>query len=268
MNNLKVKQHQPWLTHDGVELPVATLKIVSRSWDASTWEAYLNWFESGRRESLIHPQIYGRICSGLTEGVLGLLGQSGSRGGQALCERVLKTLPKAHAKVLRLAFLEGRTEAEIAFALNRSRGRVHQIKNRAIQRLKLDRNGDPLCTRRFMKGEISGPLEASPWLFSFGKPLKEHRNYRPGNHRLEFARIRQTSVRKALTELSDMEQRIIYLRHWCELPLAKVGQLLATGVNVVDQIEAASISKVKRRALELESLKTQKKFVTKRRRIQ
>ena len=50
---MKTKLDRPWLTASQVEIPLAELKEISKTWDEQIWNDYLNWFQSGCSEKLI-----------------------------------------------------------------------------------------------------------------------------------------------------------------------------------------------------------------------
>ena len=253
MKTKKKKHFRPWLTPTGVEIPTAELRIISASWDRVMWNAYLDWYANSRREALIHPTIYDWICEEHSESLFEQLAQDSSQENRELCERELSSLPPLEAAVLRKYFLDGRTEVEIAFDLNRSQTGISKIKNRALSRLKRGNSGDEVLSCRFMRGEscLSDP-EPLLWDGPLLSPLKENRQYDPDNHKAEFEQIKTFSIRAALLGLTDTAQKILYLHHWCDFSISQIARRLDRGVNVTAQIESASISKVERAALEFE----------------
>jgi DNA-directed RNA polymerase specialized sigma subunit len=255
MKQLKKKYHRPWLNATGVEIPTADLKPIVRDWSASTWEAYLKWYEHGRKDALVSPEAYAILGDEQTESIFEQFAQNSSQEVRRLCEQVLSLLPDIEALVLRRYFLEGRTEVEIAFEQKRSQTGVNLIKNRALSRLKRGNSGDGMFARRFMKGdEFSGVAdEPSIWDEPLAEKIKEARRYDPENHNAEFEAIKSSCVREALKELPELARRILYLRYWCDLSVNQTARILKRGVNVVEQIEFTSISKVKRGALAFET---------------
>ncbi len=249
MKKLKRNKNQPWLTPTGVEIPTHELRHICRTWDGVTWEAYLSWFESACHEKLVLTGIFDKICEEQTESIFEQFQQEGGSERRALCEQVLSHLPPMEAEVLRQYFLEGRTEIEIGFALSRSQTGISLIKIRALSRLKRGNQGDGMLARQYMKGESSS-IEEEPrlWDHELENPLKESRKYNPENHRAEFEQIKTSSVRVALLELSELAQRILYLRFWCDRSLRETARILGLGANVIADIESASVTKLKRNA--------------------
>lgn len=255
MKRLKKKYHRPWLNASGVEISTADLKPKVQSWSAKTWEEYLKWYQSPGHERLITPAIYDLICDTQTETIFEEFAQNSSQEIKRLCEQVLSLLPSIEALVLRRYFLEGRTEVEIAFELKRSQTGINLIKNRALSRLKRGNPGDGMFARQFMRGENSAYLAEEPsiWDEPMAEPIKEARYYDPENHQAEFEAIKSSCVRVALMALPEEARRILYLRYWCGMSVNQTARNLKRGVNVIEQIESASISKVKRNALDFET---------------
>ncbi len=250
----KKKYDRPWLTPTGVEIPSYQLRRISKSWNITTWGSYLDWFGTGRNAALITPDAYDRLCEKRIESIFEEFAQNDSQENRTLCEQFLAKLPPLEAEVLRRVFLAGNTEVEIAFALKRSQPGINLIKNRALSRLKRGNSGESVIARRFMRGEdsFSESEEPSIWNHSFTQPIKEARAYGPKNHKAEFKALSPTCLRVALQALSESAQRILYLRHWCDFSVKATSRALGIAMNNVEQIESASISKVKRSALEFE----------------
>ena len=251
----KKKYYRPWLTPTGVEIPTADLRVIVQAWTPPLWESYLKWFETGGRESLLPPMAYVAVADEQAETIFAQFAQDCSQDNLRLCERVLALLPALEAGVLRKYFLEGRTEVEIAFELKRSQTGINLIKNRALLRLKRENSGDGMFARPLVKDEISSSLTEEPsiWDEPTGTNIKEARNYDPENHEAEFQALKFESLRVALFELSESARRILYLRYWCDKSVSQTARILKRGVNVIDQIESASISKVKRSVLVFET---------------
>ena len=251
----KRKHQQPWLTPTGVEIPTLELRSISRTWSPAMWEAYLAWYETAQSEALFDLGIDQSISNDLTKSIFEKFNQEASQENRDLCEQTLASLPTPEAEVLRLYFLEGRTEVEIGFKLKRSQTGVSLIKNRALSRLKRGNSGDRMLAFQYMRGERSfAPTEeVAIWEKPFQYPLKEARAYDPNNHRDEIEQLKNSSIKYALLELSEKSQRILYLRYWCDLSVNLVAQLIGCGANTVEDIESASISKVKRSALAFET---------------
>lgn len=253
MKRKKKKIFRPWLTPTGVEIRTEDLKVISTSWGQAMWQAYLKWFESGRKESLIGPDAYQITSDEQVESIFEQYRREPTAKIQSQCNQMLVLLPKVEAEVLRLYFMEGRTEAEIGFFTRRSQTGINLIKNRALSRLKRGNSGDGMFARRFMRDEKPDSQPEEPSVWQLEHPVKEDRPYDPDNHRHEFEQLKTASVRQALLEQTETAQRILYLRYWCDFSHREIARRLGRGMNVVQDIEDAAVSRVKRRFLHLET---------------
>ncbi len=77
--------------------------------------------------------------------------------------------------------------------------------------------------------------------------------YDPKNHKEEFENIQRTALRQALQELSERQQRIIYLRFWCDYSVNDIASELGLGVNFIEEVCQATISKLKRKIIQIET---------------
>lgn len=251
---MKSQRSKPWLTSTGVEIPTEQLRQICKTWNQETWEEYLNWYESPRIENLIPQEIYDDLteCEHLT--VFEKAGQSVSEDDRRLCNRLLTTLPIREAKILRLTFLEGRTVREIAALERIPKSSVHDLKNRALLRLRRGHHGDGSDTCRFMRGECSADENSSESVWDRSSPysIKEARVYDPAEQNEALEEIQHPSLKVAIRELSERQKRIIYMRFWCDFSVNEIASDLKCGVNLVDQLLDATISGLKRKVLAME----------------
>ncbi len=252
---MRVNPIKPWLTSTGVEIPIGQLQKISRQWNATTWEQYLKWYESALRLRLLTPVIYDQICSEEIETIFEQFAHDTSSEKRILCEHLLSTLPAHERVVLRLHFIDGRTDFEIAAITRRSRSGVNLIKHRALSRLRRGHDGDEIAAREFMKGEISEnvEMESSIWNMSLSYPVKEDRVYDPNAQKAELEKIRSYPLKKALSELSERQQRIVYLYFWCDFSINQIAREMRCGVNLVDQVFEAALSALKRKIMQIEN---------------
>lgn len=255
MKAQKKKLDRPWLTPTGVERETHELKALVKGWDEATWQSYLNWYEGKRREGIVAPGAFSAICETQEFTIFELFSQNPNEESLKECTRLLGQLPEPEREVLRLKFIEGQTEVQIGFALRRSRSGINLIKTRALSRLKMQNPGDAVAARRFMRGS-DDLIEENPesiWDEPSLYPIREKRNYISKRFQEEIAAIQFTSVREALLDLPEMARKILFFRYWCEFSVNQTARLLKCGVNVIAQIEEASITKVKRGALVFET---------------
>lgn len=256
---MEIKKKAPWLTNEGKEISTRKLKRIARHWGPRTWGQYLDWYETPRQESLVASGFYKKKCELQTESIFEQFAQSASDANRETCESMLNKLAPADAQVLRLAYFEGRTQRQIAATLDLSQPGVYQAKKRALEQLRKVEGKAKVITRRYMKGKISSSSqeEDSIWDKVWDKPpFQPARN--PGRydaklHKEEIAKIQRDSVRLALQGLQEDEQRMLYLRHWCCRSINQIARELGMGVNVVDQILGASLNRVKRKIIFLET---------------
>ena len=246
---------RPWLTPTGVEIATIELRSLVKSWDLATWESYLKWYDGPSNESTISQKAFTAICEHQEFSVFELFSQNPSEESLKECTRLLHQLPEIEREVLRLKFMEGRTEVEIGFELRRSRSGINLIKTRALSRLKKHNPGDAVAAGPYMRGEVDSSDQnfESIWDEPSLYPIREKRNYITKRHQEEIAAIRFSSVREALLDLPEIGRKILFLRYWCDFSVNQTARLLQCGQNVVEQIEKASISKVKRGALSFET---------------
>lgn len=248
---MKQRKSRPWLTSTGVEISTEELKRICKSWDEATWEAYLKWYESALCARLVLPGIYDSICEEMTSSVFEVADQNSDPRKKILCEELLRTLPKSESKVLREIYFGGKTERQVAAVEGKGKTTVHKLKIKGIERLRWGQDGEKGTTREYVKG-LSSATESnnqSIWDQPLSFPIREDRVYDPSQHKQEFAKINHTALRKALTELSEREQRILYLRFWCDFSASEIARELKSGINLVEQVIDALISKLKRKVV-------------------
>ena len=248
------KNQRPWLTSTGIEVPATDLKAISKTWSNETWEAYLKWFTSARVEARVSPEEFDDFADRETETVFETFCASSSSTDRLACEKILSTLPHAEAHVLRLIFFEGKTEREIAIAINRSQPAVHQIKRRAFSRIRRGLYGDEVITRPLLRGECSDvvPNDESLWARTSELFSKEEKIHDPSGQQEAFANIQSKTLKDAIHELSERQKQIIYLRFWCDFSLNEIAREMRGGVNLIEQVLEAAISKTKRTILRIE----------------
>ncbi len=246
---------RPWLTPDGVERSTFELKRISRDWDPKTWEDYLTWFESALRPKLITPWIYEKIGDEQSESVFEKFDQNNDPRIREKCETLLSSIPANEAQVLRHIFFDGFTERHIAGLLKISKSGAHQLKQRAITRLRQGNDGDGMGTRQFMRGESEIPcvLGQSIWTNATTFKIREAQIYDPNNRDLEFEKLPSSALRIALSELTPLARDVLYLRYWCDLAVVQIARRLKTSGYVIEQVSGAAVFKLKRLFIEIET---------------
>ena len=99
MKQEKKKYHRPWLNATGVEIPTPELRAVTQKWSACTWEAYLNWYDYGRKDSLVTPELFAIIGDEQTESIFEQFAQNSSQEVRRLCgERASENIQNGHSR--------------------------------------------------------------------------------------------------------------------------------------------------------------------------
>ncbi|MBX3039562.1 MAG: sigma-70 family RNA polymerase sigma factor [Bdellovibrionaceae bacterium] len=247
---MRTKKPRPWLTPTGVEIPTAELKEICTSWDQATWESYLNWYQSPRRDALVCPAVYEKKTEDMTGSIFQQLDHNTDPGKRNQCEQLLQSIPVGEANVLRHVFFDGRTVREIAAIEKTAKSTVHDLKNRALLRLRRGQDGENPDTRRLMRGVDSDESNIqSFWAQPLSFSIREDKVYDPSQYKEEFAKISHSGLKMAMGELSDREQRILYLRFWCDYSVSEIARELRSGVNLIEQVIEAAISKLKRKVV-------------------
>lgn len=252
---MRTKKPRPWLTSTGVEISTAELKEICKSWDQATWESYLGWYESARRDALVAPGVYQKRTEEMTESIFQQFDQNTDPKKRAHCEELLSSIPADEAQVIRLTYFDGKTEREIAAEKRKGKTTVHKLKIKGIERLRRGHDGEKGTTRRFMRGVDSeaDPNIQSIWAHPLSFSIREDRVYDPSQYKEEFAKINHSGLKVAVAELSDREQRILYLRFWCDYSISEIARELRSGVNLIEQVIDAAISKLKRKVVRHET---------------
>lgn len=248
-------ESRPWLTYDGVQRPESQIRVLSSHWSPETWLDYLEWFEASRRESILPPDMYDSLREEQNQSIFEQFDHDLNQANQDRCESLLSELKPRAASVLRQIFFEGQTERQIAAGLNMTGAGVHQIKTRALSRLKKRHDGESVSTRRLMRGASDDVVTSGEAISACAssKQLKEARVYDPSAQIEEFKNIEHAALKQALSKLTETQQRVIYLHFWCDLSPAEIARDVRCGVNLTEQVLDAAVSRLKRMVVETES---------------
>lgn len=243
----KQRKYQPWLTPSGVERPLEELKQLSKTWEQKTWNEYLHWLESGRKDKLISSDFYLSQCETLEKSIFEEFGYQNYLADQNLCEQLLSKLAKSEAQVLKLIYLEGKTQKEIAALFRRSDRRISQIKLNALAALKWVLLGERLESQRIVEGDQSynSKPEDSIWFKKLRSTIKEDRSYHCDSYFNELLNHPNPILKDIFKQLSERQLKIIYLKYFCGKNTSEVARSLSIGLNVVEQISDATVFKIK-----------------------
>jgi DNA-directed RNA polymerase specialized sigma24 family protein len=247
------KRKSPWLKSTGEVLKDADLMQVSRSWDQKTWEAYLNWFQGRRQETLIYSQGYDPVLTEQAPDKDDGPEPSAEPDAMSHAEALLREMPEVDAAILRLSFIEGMTDARISRELHRSRSAITRRKNKALFVLSRGQHGERCTTRRIMKGAVSMDFEepcSSIWDESHPQPIRDDRTYDPELWQEELGALKHPYLKCALTRLSEDAQRILYLRYFCGFPIRKIARIMGMASYPLDAICDAAVTRLKSFALD------------------
>ena len=223
------------------------VKEISKSWDQSTWEAYLKWLDIGFRELLVRPETFEKLGSRQQKTIFEIYGYESCPEMQSLCDHLLQILTPEQQQILRKVYFDGKTVREIAFELNRSPSFVSKNKFKALSRLKVHKSAGLGNAQRTMRGARSfgQAVNNSTWETKQIGPLKKKRMYRPENCDKELLNHPVDETKNFFRVCTPHARRYIYLRYWCGFSINQIARKCSVGVNTVDQIIEATILKLK-----------------------
>ncbi len=244
---MRKKLNRPWLTASGVERPTTELKEISKLWDQQTWDEYLNWFETGRKDKIVSPLLYESIGDSIEKNVFEDLDQKNCPELQSYCDQILSALPKHQHIILRSFYLEGKTLVTIAAQLRRSLTNIHYNKNKALAALIREHDGENWNARRIMRGAdvFISEIQDSIWDEKLSHKPCDQRSYAVSDHDKELLNHMSQELREVFKELSERSRQIIYLKFWCGLSDSLIVRKCSLGLNTVDQIIDATVFKIK-----------------------
>ena len=250
--NLKNRLIRPWLTGSGVQRSTSELKEISKIWNEQTWNEYLDWFETGRKDKLISPQAYDAIGDTIEKNIFEEFEQESCSELQSFCDRLLSTLPAHQQKILSGIYLEGKTFVTIAAQLKRSTSNIYQNKNKAIRTLKREHDGEKRHARRIMRGvdDFLPEIKNSIWSENLSQPVHEQRAYGNFDYQKVLLGHKSPELREVFSELSERSCQIIYLKFWSNLTYSQIARQCSMGLNTVETIIEATVFKIKSKVAE------------------
>jgi DNA-directed RNA polymerase specialized sigma subunit len=249
---VKNKLKRPWLTASNIERPVLELREISKDWDEKTWSSYLNWFQSGRRDRLVSIEFYSTLGDSVEKSIFEEFGYESSPELKSFCDQLLTVLPNHRKHILRAIFFEGKTLAQIAFELSRTKTCISRNKYKALTQLKREHDGKQDYARRIMRGEeVFSPNKIkSVWNQKLTNAIRNKQAYCPLKADEELLNHQCRELREVFQELSVRTRQIIYLKFWCGFSVSEIGRKLPMGLNTIDQIIEATVFKIKTRLIE------------------
>ncbi len=149
----QLNRHEPWLDELGYPLCEEEIKEAAKEWPPEIWEAYLEWYESPRSESLVHPKLYDKLTGELEESIFENAQTSCEGPVQEQINLALKNLNPRHQYIIKRVFWEGISERKIAYELRINQASVNRTKKRALR--KLSQELKKVIASRIMGGAIN-----------------------------------------------------------------------------------------------------------------
>ena len=254
---------RPWLNSNEKPICDSTLKRISKNWDADTWEDYLTWFQTPCKEALLRGRGYALKCEEMTETVYREYGHEHDELIAKYVDGLLGSLPKNQATVLRLYYFEGLTERQVSRRMRITHQCVNVRKRKALFSLAQTNPEENVAAIHIMRGLFSSkerkePLEQDP----VEDQYCEERTCDPEAFDSEIQAIENANVKRAIAELTENQKRAVYLRYWCDLSFSEIARRLGVGVSSVQALCDVSVSKIKRRATELNEAQSKEKVKT------
>lgn len=132
---------KPWLDDDGRERSIEELQVLSRSWDGDTWERYLkNSVEKSQKESSLKKGFYSDFLSTECICFSELIddGENLKKYKQffPLVEQAINKLSGSKLRLLKLYYVEGLTDREIAHRLKEKVSTIKMRRHRVIKEIR------------------------------------------------------------------------------------------------------------------------------------
>lgn len=123
----EIQGAKPWLDLKGKRLPNSILKLFARSWNAETWDAYLDSFEEPGKEKHLSPKMWADIEKKKSDGVFDLAQRAPELELQDEVETSVKILPAFHRQVVRMTYWHNMSVRAIAKALGLPKSTVFDM---------------------------------------------------------------------------------------------------------------------------------------------
>ena len=126
----------PWIGPEGKVLSDAQLRLVSRSWDAKTWERYLSTIETPLSECLIPTKKLYALAEKSGNGLFICEGEAANALPSKKLEHALEQLTFKQRHVLELTFFRAKSSRQASMILGISQSTVRDLKRKALRNLK------------------------------------------------------------------------------------------------------------------------------------
>lgn len=126
----------PWLDQEGYALSDEQLRVVSKSWDQSIWEAYLKTLETPLKESQVSTKKFDRISEGIDFSVFEYSDSDSKPVPIGRLQVGLDTLTIRQRQVVELIFFRAKSSREAALLLGLSQSTIRDLKRKGLRKLK------------------------------------------------------------------------------------------------------------------------------------
>lgn len=137
---------RPWLCKRGFALPDEQLKLISKTWDHDTWERYLKWIETPRKESLVTHKKFKQLLKNYSLAELHEESELDETLHNLLTYALNSLTPK-QLEVITLIFWEGRTLRYIAEQMGIHWTSVRETRDQALKKIKNKLSNTPYTRR-------------------------------------------------------------------------------------------------------------------------
>jgi DNA-directed RNA polymerase specialized sigma24 family protein len=217
---VKVINIKPWLTESGDEITTEELRSICINWHNDTWNRYLKWYCSSWRTQYARRVAELDLISEVTLPV------------------EAAPLSPSEESVLKLVYLGGLSERETAKFTAGSKSTIHDIKIRALKKLKENGPANEPGKFTIMRGQDNEDTQVNSQCVQIS-PLQMI-------SAAELESNATTLLGEVLTTISDRQAIALFVRFWRGFKPVEAAHFLSIGTNVIEQILDTAIFKIKR----------------------
>lgn len=155
--SISVHAEKPWLNEKGHTLCEHDLREVSKNWDQTTWERYLNSLDGTLSDQQLKPYEYDHLAENAETTCWDLSQSSADDETKKFIENLLRHLTPQQQRIIQMNFWEGRSERYIANELRISRSTIYVLKKRILRKLARHLKGVSAISP-LVKGEENSPI--------------------------------------------------------------------------------------------------------------
>ncbi len=132
----KVEQIMPWMAADGTVLPLDQIRELSKSWDQSTWEAYLSSLEGRPKEKYFSDGRLRRESKKKNINIFDFSQNNADEETRQRIQKIISYLTDRQRQVIEMTYWENLSQREIAQKLSIHQSTVLEIKQQALKKLR------------------------------------------------------------------------------------------------------------------------------------